>query len=503
MLQINFFEQILSAVLINPEGKGLVITHPEDALFVWKQYEEHHNASDSAQISTTALMNKLMALKIADSPTRHSFLISFQELYNCYDQIADVKLAESFKRTLLQASIMHDTALLNSWNTVNEVKCAVNPLAKPATYSELITFLVAQSKTHDITTPYKRSTRHAHKVNFDSFSDGNDELSNDDDSVLDKVMAHMLIQNEPMSEEIVNALQVFSTFQKHRNGPARVRDPEAEIPHPLYSEVSKELRIAWSREDSKIKKRILQCKQQAPKQGAKKNAEFGVYMIEADGYASESDASAYSEATYGYDADDASADGDISGDEGTDLTVNSASSRQRRPPTGGILKKKKDLTQKSELPVADPRQMLANSATPVRNKKDGKIIGHFTYGASRAKLINRFDQIPSPLPPPNEGIYVISAHASKFFNELLALMDGGANGGISGRDMKFMSYNTDGRRVNIGIAGDHQMTGKRLGTFCAVINTQLGRVFGIFHQYAHVPEQAKSIQDVSFKHMEI
>jgi hypothetical protein len=104
--------------------------------------------------------------------------------------------------------------------------------------------------------------------------------------------------------------------------------------------------------------------------------------------------------------------------------------------------------------------MLSNSATPVRNKKDGKIIGHITYCTSMAKLINRFDQITSPLPPPNEGIYVISAHTSKFFNELLALMDGGANGGIGGRDMKFMSYNTDGRRVNIGIAGDHQMTGK-------------------------------------------
>jgi hypothetical protein len=72
-------------------------------------------------------------------------------------------------------------------------------------------------------------------------------------------------------------------------------------------------------------------------------------------------------------------------------------------------------------------------------------------------------------------------------------MDGGANGGIGGRDMKLMSYNTDGRRVNIGIAGDHQMTGKKLGTFCAVITTQLGRVLGIFHQYAHVPEQARSI----------
>jgi hypothetical protein len=95
-----------------------------------------------------------------------------------------------------------------------------------------------------------------------------------------------------------------------------------------------------------------------------------------------------------------------------------------------------------------------------------------------AKLTNRFDQIHSPVPPPYKGTYVASAHASKF-NELLTLMDVGANGGIGGRDMKLMSYNTDEQRFNIGIAGDHQMTGKRLGTFCAVINTQLGRVLAL------------------------
>jgi hypothetical protein len=100
-LQINFFEQILSAVLLNPEGKGLVITHPEDALFVWKQHKAHQTDSDSAQLSTTALMNRLMTLKIEDSPTQHSFLVSFQEVCNRYDQIADVRLVDSFKRTLL------------------------------------------------------------------------------------------------------------------------------------------------------------------------------------------------------------------------------------------------------------------------------------------------------------------------------------------------------------------------------------------------------------------
>jgi hypothetical protein len=67
-------------VLLNPEGKGLIITHPEDALFIWNQHEAHQLNSDSAQISTTALMTKLMALKIADAPSQHSFLVSFQEV---------------------------------------------------------------------------------------------------------------------------------------------------------------------------------------------------------------------------------------------------------------------------------------------------------------------------------------------------------------------------------------------------------------------------------------
>ena len=120
------------------------------------------------------------------------------------------------------------------------------------------------------------------------------------------------------------------------------------------------------------------------------------------------------------------------------MTVDAAASRQRRQPTGGILRKKKDLPRKSELPPADPRRFLANKATPVPNNKDGKIIGHFTYGASMAKLINRFDEISSLIPKSIESTYFASAYASKFFNESLALMDGGANGGIGGRDMKLM-----------------------------------------------------------------
>ena len=491
-LQVNYFEQILSAVLQNAEGKGLVTTHPTDSLYVWQQHEIHQRSSDSAQINSTAIMTKLLNLKMADSPTRHEFLISFQDTCNRYDTLAGISLTTDLKKTLLQKAIVHDVALLNSWNTVNEVKRAINPGAPAASYGEFYNFLVNQSKTHDLATPIKRSQRHANQTRFDTFEDGSNDHDNDEDSVLNEVIAHMSVQDQPMSEEVVSALQVFSTFQRRRNGPARQRDPEAEIPQPLYSEVSRELKSAWSREDNKIKKRILQCKQQVPKKDVKKNSELGVYMIESEGYASDSDASAYSDATYAYDNDNTEdATGETSDNSGTDLTVNAAASRQRRPTNGGILKRRIPVPKKSDLAVGDPRRFLSNKQIPFRDE-DGKIIGHITYAATMARL-NRFDEIKSPVSIPNQGSYVISASATRFFNEPLALMDGGANGGIGGRDMKLMSYNADGRRVNIGIAGDHQMTGKRLGTFCSVIHTQLGRVLGIFHQYAHVPEQAKSI----------
>ena len=82
---------------------------------------EHQTMSQLAQI---ALLNKLVSLKMIDFPTRHSFLVSFQEVINRYEQIADKHLDDSLKKTLLHRSIMHDPALLNSWNTFTEVKRA-------------------------------------------------------------------------------------------------------------------------------------------------------------------------------------------------------------------------------------------------------------------------------------------------------------------------------------------------------------------------------------------
>ena len=68
----------------------------------------------------------------------------------------------------------------------------------------------------------------------------------------------------------------------------------------------------------------------------------------------------------------------------------------------------------------------------------------------------------------------------------LALVDGGANGGIIGRDMRIMYFNADGRQVRIGIAGDHHLEGNRLCCGCFVAKTDLGWVKLMWAQGAQV-----------------
>ena len=75
----------------------------------------------------------------------------------------------------------------------------------------------------------------------------------------------------------------------------------------------------------------------------------------------------------------------------------------------------------------------------------------------------------------------------------LALCDGGANGYIKGSDMRVLYYNSDGRRVSIGIAGDHQLTGARLCTAVSVVKTNQGFVKLILHQCAEGNTQTNSI----------
>ena len=56
-----------------------------------------------------------------------------------------------------------------------------------------------------------------------------------------------------------------------------------------------------------------------------------------------------------------------------------------------------------------------------------------------------------------------------------------------------MYFHPNDRHVNISGVGNHKITDRQLATFCVVIETDLGPVLGIFHNYAFNGEQVGTI----------
>ena len=143
------------------------------------------------------------------------------------------------------------------------------------------------------------------------------------------------------------------------------------------------------------------------------------------------------------------------------------------------------------MPAGVVSKMMANKQLKLM---DGdKVVSYWTgHQASMAVMdYSRCDSlIPTPIkaPPPVDLHYKVHllhqykvdyrASMSKQDRVVggrhLALVDGGANGSIIGQDMRIIYFNPDGKRVRIGIAGDHHLTGNRLCCGCSVAWSSVG-----------------------------
>ena len=72
-------------------------------------------------------------------------------------------------------------------------------------------------------------------------------------------------------------------------------------------------------------------------------------------------------------------------------------------------------------------------------------------------------------------------HANHTNNQLV---DRGANGGLAGSDMRVI-YKTH-RKINISGIDNHEVNGLDVVTAATLLNTSLGKVIGIFNEYAHL-----------------
>ena len=135
--------------------------------------------------------------------------------------------------------------------------------------------------------------------------------------------------------------------------------------------------------------------------------------------------------------------------------------------------------------------------------KHDNVLGHMTYSAKMTNIdYTRCDSLVSEEEPVKNVHYKVNLlHAeemeSKYRVNLskrsrviggkhLALADGGANGTIIGLEMLIIYFNSDGKRVSIGIAGDHQLTGNRLCCGYLVTKSSVGWIKLYWPQGAQV-----------------
>ena len=88
--------------------------------------------------------------------------------------------------------------------------------------------------------------------------------------------------------------------------------------------------------------------------------------------------------------------------------------------------------------------------------------------------------------------HYIFQHANHTNNQLV---DRGANGGLAGSDMRVI-YKTH-RKINISGIDNHEVTGLDVVTAATLLNTSLGKVIGIFNEYAYHGRDPPSIHQVN------
>ena len=163
--------------------------------------------------------------------------------------------------------------------------------------------------------------------------------------------------------------------------------------------------------------------------------------------------------------------------EEKELNVSAAAATKSRPPSilKGKTPRRKKLYKSSEMPAGAVPKMMASKQLKLM---DGdKVVSYWTMAGNMAVMdYSRCDSlVPIEAPPVDlhYKVHLLHQHEMEYRASMskqdrvvggkhLALVDGGANGGIIGCDMRIIYFNADGKRVRIGIARYHHLTDNRL-----------------------------------------
>ena len=413
-----------------------------------------------------------------------------------------------------------NSELRNAWATKRTICQSTTPPTIPR-YMEYFDYLMFHSKQLEASVSDNTSTQQANLSETDYLSQNSP--SDPDYQHANDLSDYMGIQDADFTQYTLECNKAIN--ERKPCPPQRTR--RAPVQEDLkikeaWGEMTKEHQQEWIKAKATTKEKILAQRQPQSSGKVTKNHQLRtdgrtVYKLEfeddnGDGYYS--DYTANSEATYDFNVHSSvyntTSNDDSNGEsvlEGKEMNVSAAAAMKAR--SSSILKQKrrKKIFKASEMLADAVPKIMASKQMPVMTPDGKKVAAYLTMAENMTNMnYSRCDSlIPIPIEQPplvdlHYKVHLLHQHELDYRASMskldrviggrhLALVDGGANGTTIGRDMRIIYFNADGKRVRIGIAGDHHLTGNKVCFGCSIAKSNLGWIKLLWAQGAQVKTQ--------------
>ena len=427
-----------------------------------------------------SLSQELANLRVSEFTSSSIFLNKFDSKLEQFNKLSpNGPLPENMVSGFFLTESRGNSKLRNAWATKRTICQSATPATVP-TYAECFDYLMFPSKQLETSVVNNTSIRKANSLETDYLS--RNSPSDPDYHQATDLFVYMGVQDADFAQYTLECNKSMNEEkswpeQKTRRKPVR---EDLKI-REAWGEMDKEHKQAWIRaKDSTKEKMIDQWKSQlsgpVTKNQQLRTDGRTVYKLDFEDYNGDeyySDYTANSEATYDFNVHSSvyktTSYNNSNGEsvlEGKELNVSATAAATNAKPTSILrekIPKRKNLYRSSEMPAGAVSKMLASKQLKLRDPKTNELISYMTYAAKMAVMdYSQCDSllpIPIKQPPPIDLHYKVNllhqheieyrANMSKqdrvVVGRHLALVDGGANGGIIGRNMRIIYFNANGK----------------------------------------------------------
>ena len=428
--QQKYMFDVLTFILRTPMGKHFVRQHENtrDAQSVWRDYINHMRTSTKADIELEDLLTSLTSLRISPNfrGNTEGFLLDWLDKIRRYEELTPKStwFPDPMKKAMLQNAVAH-LAMFKRVKLADQLEIAKG--RGPLPYQDYVTLLqsVAATYDHASSSSPNRGTRLL--TNIHQITDGPSEYEYEDSD-------HVPNQNEVDDSYFGSFLQANrSDFRRRPN-----------LPKEVWQKLTRADQLVWDQMSDFGKRGVIFGLRNS-------NSSMQHHPSSSSTIPNPSTPSTFTQPppprrrVQMIDQD---------GDQGIEIQYED--SRSLNPSQMlEVAKMNRDSidkpSQQSTLSPADIRRVLSNSAPKPSNTS-----------------VNTHE-------------YVVSRSSTSTRN---ALVDRGANGGLSGHDSRIIV--TTDRKVSVSGIDNHELNDLSIVSCGAVVSTNRGEVIIVMHQYARI-----------------